>query len=79
MAEYLCRCSQGSVLETFLFLIYINDLPDGLTSMSFNFDPKKQAIEVCFTNKRDKAKYPPLQFNITDVKIADSQKHSGLI
>ena len=47
--------------------------------MSFNLDPNKQAIEVCFSNTRDKENYPPLQFNNTDVQIADSQKHLGLI
>ena len=47
--------------------------------MSFNPDPNKQAIEVCFSNKRDKGNYPPLKFNSTDVQIAESQKHLGLI
>ena len=102
-----------------LFLIYINDLPDKLTSMCkifaddtslfskvidknnsnsqlnsdhaktikwafqwkrfFTPDPNKQAIEVRFSNKRDKENYSSLQFNSTDVQIADSQKHLGLI
>ena len=47
--------------------------------MSFNHDPNKQAIEVLFSNKHDKENYPSLQFNSTDVQIADSQKHLGLI
>ena len=47
--------------------------------MSFNPDPNKQAIEFCFSNKRYKKIYPLLQFNSTDVQIADSQKHLGLI
>ena len=47
--------------------------------MSFNPDRNKQAIEVCFSNKRDKENYQPLQFNSTDVQIDDSQKHLGLI
>ena len=47
--------------------------------MPFNSDPNKQAIEVRFSSKRDKENYPPLQFNSTDVQIADGQKHLGLI
>ena len=47
--------------------------------MPFNPDPNKQAIEVCFSNKRDKENYQPLQFNSTGVQIDDSQKHLGLI
>ena len=47
--------------------------------MSFKPDPNKQAVEVHFSSKRDKKNYPPLQFNSTDVQIAHSQKHLGLI
>ena len=47
--------------------------------MSFNPDANKQAIKVRFSNKRDKENYPSLQFNSTDVQIADIQKHLGLI
>ena len=32
--------------------------------MSFNPDPNKQAIEVCFSNKRDKENYPPYFNNL---------------
>ena len=47
--------------------------------MFFNPDPNKQAIEVCFSNKRDKVNYPPSHFNSTNVQVADSQKHLGLV
>ena len=47
--------------------------------MPFNPDPNKQAIDVYFSNKRDKENYLPLQFNSTDVQRADGQKHLGLI
>ena len=47
--------------------------------MSFNPDPKKQAIEVYFSNKRDKGNYPPLHFNSTNFQVTDSQKHLGLV
>ena len=47
--------------------------------MSFNPDPNKQAIEVCFSNKCDKGNYPPLHFNSTNIQVVDSQKHLGLV
>ena len=47
--------------------------------MFFNPDPNKQAIEVCFSNKRDKGNYPSLHFNITNVQGVGSQKHLGLV
>ena len=47
--------------------------------MFFNHDPSKQVIEVCFSNNHDKGNYPPLHFNSTDVQVADSQKHLGLV
>ena len=47
--------------------------------MLFNPDPTKQAIEVCFSHKRDKVIYPPLKFNNNDVQSANSEKHLGLV
>ena len=47
--------------------------------MSFNPDPNKQAIEVCFSNKGDKENYPPLHFNSINVQAADSQEHLDLV
>ena len=42
-------------------------------------DPNKQAIEVRFSNKRDNGNYHPFHFNSTNVQVADSQKHLGLV
>ena len=47
--------------------------------MSFNPDPNKQAIEVCFSNKCDKVNYAPLHFNSANIQVAASQKHLGLV
>ena len=47
--------------------------------MLFNPDPSKQAIEICFSHKRDNENYPSLVFNDTKVQVANSQKHLGLI
>ena len=47
--------------------------------MLFNPDPSKQAIETCFSFKRDNENYPSLVFNNTKVQLATSQKHLGLI
>ena len=47
--------------------------------MLFNSDPSKQAMEICFSQKRDNENYPSLVFNDTIVQLANSQKHLGLI
>ena len=47
--------------------------------MLFNLDHVKQVIEVCFSHKRGKVAYPPLQFNNNNVQSANSQKHLGLV
>ena len=45
----------------------------------FNLDPSEQAIEICFSHKRENKSYPSLMFNDTKVELATSQKHLGLI
>ena len=47
--------------------------------MFFNPDPNKQAREVCFSNTRNKRKYPTFHFNSAKIQVADSQKHLGLV
>ena len=47
--------------------------------MLFNPDPSKQAIEICFSQKRDNENYPLLAFNDAKVQLGTSQKHLGLI
>ena len=46
---------------------------------SLNSDPNKQAIKVCFSNKRDKENYLPFHFNNANVQVAESQKPVGLV
>ena len=43
--------------------------------MLFNPAPIKEAIEVCFSHKRDKEIYPSLKLNNNDVKPANSQQY----
>ena len=47
--------------------------------MSFNPDIKKQAVELCFSNKRTKSNHPPLYFNGSIVKRVSHHKHLGMI
>ena len=47
--------------------------------MLFNPDPIKQATEACFSYKRQKVVYPPLQFNNNYVQSAHSKTHLGLV
>ena len=47
--------------------------------MQFNPDITKQAIQVIFSQKRDKPIHPPIYFNESEVVIKHEQKHLGLI
>ena len=47
--------------------------------MLFNSDPTKQAIEICFSHKRDMVVYPPLKSNNNDVLSRNRQKNLGLV
>ena len=44
-----------------------------------NFDPKKQAIEVCFFREIVSNNASPLSFNQSPVKISESHRHLDLI
>ena len=41
--------------------------------MLFNPDPSAQAIEICFSHKRDNQNYPSLAFIDTKVQLATCQ------
>ena len=47
--------------------------------MLFNPDISKQAVEIIFSNKREKSIHIPLTFNGIPVKLADETKHLGMI
>ena len=47
--------------------------------MDFNIDPKKQAIEICFSRKIVSNNPSPLSFNQSQVEISESHKNQGLI
>ena len=47
--------------------------------MSFNPDPRKQAIELIFSTKKDNSDHPMLYFNKLRVTKLDKHKHLGFV
>ena len=47
--------------------------------MQFNLDVAKQAIQVIFSQKRDKPIHPHTYFNESEVASTQEQKHIGMI
>ena len=47
--------------------------------MSFNPDPRKQAVELIFSTKNARIDHPPLVFNNIPVINVDQHKHLGII
>ena len=47
--------------------------------MQFKPDVTKQAVQVIFSQKRDKPIHPPIYFNESEVVIKPEQKHLGMI
>jgi len=47
--------------------------------VSFNVDPRKQAVELKFLMKRLEVNHPEFRFNNIPVKKVDEHKHLGII
>ena len=45
--------------------------------MSFNLDPRRQAVELKFSMKREEANHPEIRFNNIPVRQVDEHKHLG--
>ena len=47
--------------------------------MSFNPDPRKQAVELIFSKKKLKTNHPMILFNVSPVSAVDQHKRLGII
>ena len=47
--------------------------------MSFNPNPRKQAVELIFSKKKSKTNHPMILFNASPVSTVDQHKHLGII
>ena len=47
--------------------------------MQFNPDKNKQAIQVIFSQKRDRSAHPLLYFSGSEIVLKHEQKHLGMI
>ena len=47
--------------------------------MSFNPDPRKQAIELIFSKKKSKTNHPMILFNASPVSTVDQHKYLGIM
>ena len=47
--------------------------------MQFNPDKNKQAIQVIFSQNRDKSAHPLIYFNRSEVVLKNEQKHLGML
>ena len=47
--------------------------------MSFNPDPRKQALELIFSKKKSKTNHPIILFDAPPVSTVDQHKHLGIL
>ena len=49
------------------------------SKMQFNSDKNKQAIQMIFSQKRDRSAHPLLYFNGSEVVLKHEEKHLGMV